>query len=222
MIDLHTHSLFSDGELLPAELCRRMEVLGYEAVAITDHADPSNLDFIVPRVATAASEMNRHFSGIRLIPGVELTHVPPALIPGLARKARELGAIVVVVHGETIVEPVPPGTNRAALLCPDVDVLAHPGLITPEDVKLAAEHGVALEITSRAGHSLSNGHVARLALVVGAPLVLDSDAHAPRDLVPPDFARKVALAAGLTGAHVDQMIERARKIIQRRSEEASF
>jgi histidinol phosphatase-like PHP family hydrolase len=217
MIDLHTHSLFSDGELLPAELCRRMEVLGYEAVAITDHADPSNLDFIVPRLAAAAVQMNRYL-GIRLIPGVELTHVPPELIPGLARKARELGAIIVVVHGETLVEPVPPGTNRAALLCPDVDVLAHPGLITPEEARLSAEHGVSLEITSRAGHSLSNGHVARLAVLIGAPLVLDSDAHAPRDLVPPEFARKVALAAGLTDAHVDQMIEKARKLIQRRSE----
>ena len=30
MIDLHTHTLFSDGELLPSELVRRAEaVLGY-------------------------------------------------------------------------------------------------------------------------------------------------------------------------------------------------
>ena len=55
MIDLHTHTFFSDGELVPAEHLRRVEVLGYEAVAITDHADSSNLDFIsalvIPRIA---------------------------------------------------------------------------------------------------------------------------------------------------------------------------
>ncbi len=50
MIDLHTHSIFSDGELVPAEHLRRVESLGYEAVAITDHADSSNLDFIIPRI----------------------------------------------------------------------------------------------------------------------------------------------------------------------------
>jgi Histidinol phosphatase and related hydrolases of the PHP family len=39
MIDLHTHSIFSDGELIPAELTRRAAVAGYRAMAITDHGD---------------------------------------------------------------------------------------------------------------------------------------------------------------------------------------
>ena len=42
MYDLHTHSILSDGEMLPIELIRRMAVLGYTTVAITDHVDPSN------------------------------------------------------------------------------------------------------------------------------------------------------------------------------------
>jgi hypothetical protein len=50
-----------------------------------------------------------------LIPGVELTSVPPRKIAALAEKARSLGAKWVVVHGETIMEPVAPGTNRAAI-----------------------------------------------------------------------------------------------------------
>lgn len=215
MIDLHTHSLFSDGELLPAELCRRLEVLGYSAVAITDHADASNLDLVVPRIAQAAREMNPHL-GIALVPGVELTHVPPSLIAELAARARVLGALVVVVHGETIVEPVPPGTNRAAIMCPDIDILAHPGLITPEEAELAAQRGVLLEITSRAGHSLTNGHVANLAREAGAKLVLNSDCHAPKDLVMPAFADKVGRAAGLSLAEVDQARENARRLLSRR------
>jgi len=42
LYDLHTHSIISDGEMLPIELIRRMAVLGYTTVAITDHADHSN------------------------------------------------------------------------------------------------------------------------------------------------------------------------------------
>ena len=114
MIDLHTHTFFSDGALVPAEHLRRVEVLGYKAVAITDHADSSNMDFIIPRMIQAAKDLNPLFK-TRLLPGIELTHVPPALIGPLVRKARELGAQVVVVHGETIVEPVAPGTNLAAI-----------------------------------------------------------------------------------------------------------
>ncbi|OQX04970.1 MAG: PHP domain-containing protein, partial [Desulfobulbaceae bacterium A2] len=87
MIDLHTHSLFSDGVLVPAEHLRRVEVMGYEAVAITDHADSSNLDFIIPRLVAAAEALNP-LSRTRLIPGIELTHVPPALIAPLTRRAR--------------------------------------------------------------------------------------------------------------------------------------
>jgi len=37
MIDLHTHSLFSDGELIPSELVSRAAAAGYRAIAITDH-----------------------------------------------------------------------------------------------------------------------------------------------------------------------------------------
>ena len=196
MIDLHTHSLFSDGELVPAEHLRRVEVLGYSAVAITDHADSSNLDFIVPRIVQAAADLNRH-SQTRLIPGIELTHVPPEMLVDLARKARELGARIVVAHGETVMEPVRPGTNRAAIMA-GVDILSHPGFITDEEVRLATERGVFLEITGRKGHSLSNGHVAALAVKHGAKLVVNADAHGPGDFLTARMAEVVALGAGLS------------------------
>ena len=195
MIDLHTHTFFSDGELVPAEHLRRVEVLGYQAVAITDHADSSNLDFIVPRIVKAAADLNQH-SKTRLIPGIELTHVPPALFKELTEAARKLGALVVVAHGETIVEPVCPGTNQAALEA-GVDLLAHPGFITAEQVELAAEKGVLLELSGRKGHSLTNGHVAKLAKQIGAKLTVNADAHGPGDFLTAEMAEKVALGAGL-------------------------
>ena len=86
MIDLHTHSIFSDGELVPAEHLRRVENLGYEAVAITDHADSSNFDFIIPRIVKVAEDLNR-FSRTKLVPGIELTHIPLAMFADLVAQS---------------------------------------------------------------------------------------------------------------------------------------
>jgi putative hydrolase len=213
MIDLHTHSLFSDGELLPSELVRRASVIGCQAVAITDHADSSNLDWVIPRIVRVCGDLNARWK-IRAIPGVELTHLPPDLIASSITQARALGAQIVIVHGETVVEPVPPGTNRQAIGA-GVDILAHPGLIAEEDVALAKRKGVFLEITSRKGHSLTNGHVARLAQKIGALLVLNTDTHAPEDLISRETALKIALGAGLDTKDFEKMRENARKIVDR-------
>ncbi len=195
MIDLHTHTIFSDGELIPAEHLRRVENLGYEAVAITDHADSSNLDFIIPRIVKVAEDLNR-FSKTKLLPGIELTHIPPQMYNELVTEARKLGAKIVVGHGETVMEPVYAGTNLAAILA-GVDILAHPGFITRDEALLAAEKGVFLELTGRKGHSLTNGHVAQIAADTGALLVVNADAHGPGDFMTAKMAETVALGAGL-------------------------
>ncbi len=193
--DFHTHTTLTDGEMIPIELVRRMSVLGYESVAITDHADSTNLEFLIESVMKL-KEMGRAY-GIEVLAGVELTHIPPALIPSIARDSRKLGAEMVVVHGETTIEPVAPGTNYAACTCDDVDILAHPGLITVEDAVAAREHQVALEITSRGGHNRTNGHVAAVGREQGCLLVVDSDAHGPGDLLDKRAKFAVAMGAGL-------------------------
>ncbi len=209
MFDLHCHSVFSDGELIPAELLRRVQVMDYEAIAITDHVDHSNIDFVIPHICRAASALNQ-ISKTRLIAGVEITHVPPIMIPELISRARILGAEIVVVHGETLVEPVEPGTNLAAIKG-GADILAHPGLITAEEVKLAAERGVFLELSARKGHCLANGHVASLARHYGAPLIINSDAHALTDLMTSEFAFRVGLGAGLSKEEVKDIYTIARE-----------
>ncbi|MBE6488516.1 MAG: histidinol phosphate phosphatase domain-containing protein [Methanosphaera stadtmanae] len=192
-IDLHTHSIFSDGELLPSELVRRAHVLGHKAIAITDHVDASNIE-IASKVAEAANDIRDNWD-IEVIPGVEITHVPPEVIDKLANQARKYGAEIIVVHGETIVEPVKPGTNRASAECPEIDIIGHPGLITPEEVQIAVDNDVSLEISARGGHCLGNGHVAKLGLEYGANLVLDTDTHAPGDLISYEIAERIALGA---------------------------
>ena len=217
MIDLHTHSLFSDGVLVVSELVRRAEEMGYQKIGITDHADRSNLDLIIPRVVRATEEINR-YNRIQAIAGIELTHVPPATIGYLAAEARELGAKLVVLHGETIVEPVLPGTNRAGLEA-DIDILAHPGLLTEEEAALAARRGILLEISGRKGHSFTNGHVARVAKAAGAELILNSDAHGPGDLLSREMREKIALGAGLEQRILQQMVRNGENLVRRRHNE---
>jgi putative hydrolase len=212
MIDLHTHSLFSDGELIPSELVRRAEVLGYRAIAITDHVDFSNFQFILENLLKTIEILNETMS-ITVIPGVEITHVSPKKIPQLIELCRKEGAKIVVVHGETLVEPVQPGTNEAAIEG-KADILAHPGLISEREVEMAKENSVFLEITTRKGHSLTNGHVAKLATEIGAPLVINTDTHSPSDLVTREFAVKVGLGAGLTPKQVEECFANSERIIK--------
>jgi histidinol phosphatase-like PHP family hydrolase len=212
MIDLHTHTVFSDGELIPAELARRARVTGYQALAITDHVDHTTMGWVLTNLLPGVKAM-RAFVGLDLLVGVELTHVPPGLISDLTVQAREMGADIVIVHGQTLVEPVEEGTNLAAIEA-GVDVLAHPGLITAEEAALAAERGVALEISTRKGHSLANGHVTVLARAAGARLVINNDAHAPGDLIPAEQRRLIATGAGLTDAECLRAEQVSREIVQ--------
>lgn len=193
-VDLHTHSILSDGELIPAELVRRAMALGHDAIAITDHVDMSTVDMVVNAIVKA-EELSDDY--IKVIPGVEITHVPPGKIAKVAKRAKELGAKWIVVHGETVAEPVMKGTNAAAIACPDVDMLAHPGFITADEMQLAADNGVLIEITGRGGHNITNGHVAALARQYKAKMVINSDAHKPSDLLTEERARIVALGAGI-------------------------
>lgn len=211
--DFHTHSLLSDGELTVLELVRRARVLGYEAIAITDHTGLASLERIISEVSREC-QLAREYWGIAAIPGVELTHLPPEAIPMAAHRAKELGARLVLVHGETPVEPVPPGTNQAALNCSQVNILAHPGLLSREQVALSARNGLYLELSARRGHCLCNGHIAKLALRAGARLLVCSDAHSPEDLLTPDQASLVALGAGLSSAQWRRVVEDSRSLLK--------
>jgi len=213
--DFHTHTTLSDGVLTPIELIRRAHVNGYAAIGVSDHCAQGTLARVIAEVAGDCALAERHW-GIKALVGVELTHAPAEAIAELAAEAKSLGAAYVVVHGETPVEPVVPGTNLAAASSPAVDLLAHPGLMDEETAAAAAENGVFLEITARGGHCLGNGHVLRLALEAGAKVLLSSDAHAPGDLLTPTMALKVVRGAGLTEQEARAVLENnSREFLQR-------
>jgi histidinol phosphatase-like PHP family hydrolase len=204
--DFHTHTFLSDGVLAPIELIRRAHHIGYRVIAITDHVGPGNMEMVLTALIKDCHAASSRWD-ILALPGVEITHAPKDDIDALAREARAMGAKVVNVHGETIVEPVEPGTNLAAAGSRHVDILAHPGLITADEARTASRNGVFLEVSARRGHGFANGHVVRVAQETGARMVLNSDAHAPEDLMTRGFAMKVALGAGLDDEEALALLE---------------
>ena len=213
MIDLHTHTLFSDGELIPAEHIRRAITYGYRAIAMTDHADFTNFEYVITSLQKAkiiAEEWD-----IDIFAGIEITHVPPGQIDKLAKKAKEIGADIVVVHGETIVEPVASGTNRAAIESEYVDILAHPGFITVEEAELAKSTNTYLEITARSGHNRTNGHVAKVAAAAGTKMVCNTDTHRPNDMITKETAYQILTGAGLSDEQAKQAFLNSEEIVKR-------
>jgi len=196
-IEFHSHTIFSDGALLPGGLVWEAAARDHAAIAVTDHADSSNLEEALFAITKYVKEEGATLP-IKVIPGVEISYLAPQLIEKYAKQARELGAKIIIVHGESPVEPVPKGTNHAALKLKSlVDILAHPGWITEEDAKLAALNDIYLELSARKGHLTGNKHVVKMAKKTGAKLLINTDTHSEKDLVTQAQALKIAKASGL-------------------------
>lgn len=212
--DFHSHSFLTDGRLSPTDMWRRADQLLHRALALTDHV---SLEDPAPLLARLRAESAAwEGSPMTTLIGVEISMVPPRKIADVARAARRAGAEIIIVHGETLVEPVPAGTNRAALEATDVDLLAHPGRLSEAEADLARAHDTVLELSTRRGHSLTNGLVAQRALTARADVVVDSDAHDADQLVAFEFAKAVAEGAGLSPVEVQKALSDApRRLLAR-------
>jgi len=209
MIDLHVHSVFSDGELLPSEIARRMAEKGVEAFAITDHADFTNIRFILENLLKILEFRDTY--EIEMLVGIEITHVPPRLIGKAVELALKEGAEIILVHGETIVEPVKEGTNYSAVQ-EEIDILAHPGIIDEKTAEMAKDNKVFLELSARKGHCLANGHIAKMAEIYGYELVINTDTHSPSDIISRREAEDVIKGAGIE--NTTEIFENSRKIVR--------
>jgi histidinol phosphatase-like PHP family hydrolase len=217
MYDLHTHSVFSDGELIPAESARRAQAAGYCGIAITDHADASNLLWIIENQLKFKESFNRYNKNFKVIIGVELTHVLPEEINTLSEKARNYGADIILVHGETVVEPVLKNTNIAAIEA-GVDILAHPGLVTDEEIKLAIKNNVYMELTTRKGHSYTNAYVYKKSLELGCKCVINNDFHSPGDYLSINLINNVLLGLGASDKEIQNILENNKNIFLKKLE----
>ena len=66
LIDMHTHTNYSDGEYSPKELIEKAKIAGINTLAITDHDTLEGL-----------KNIPKNIKGIKVIPGIELTAKVP-------------------------------------------------------------------------------------------------------------------------------------------------
>ena len=221
MFDFHIHVCSSGNRgLLPAEAMRLARCAGFRAVGLLIRGDTSTLDQALPPLLSFVKTASL-YAGIEAFAGIELVHIPPALLPDAVSRARERGASLVVAHGESIpgraVDSAETGTNLAAIEA-GVDILAHPGLITAQDAALAAEKGVRLELSLAPRHALANGHIVRMASRFQCSLVLGSNAATPEDFESPEathaFRKAAALGAGLDAQGLEALHQSERMLVQ--------
>ena len=212
MYDLHIHSLLSDGCLLPSEIARRYEEKGYQIIAITDHSDYSNIKNNVSSIVEFCRRWPKK-ARIKVLPGVELTHIPLEQFRPLVKYCRKQGIRIIVGHGESPVEPALKGTNRQAVLS-GIDILAHPGNISKEDAGLAKERGVFLELTTRKGHSRGNKYAVEMFKTAGVGLAINNDAHTPEDILEPKELKDTALSCGLDQDEISRIYAAEKKFLE--------
>jgi hypothetical protein len=114
--NLHTHSTLSDGELEPAEVCRRYRDAGYDFICLSDHFLPA-YDFPVSDTRTFRTDSFTTILGAEvhvpdtrlgekwhlLANGLPLDFSPPRAgetAAELARRCAAAGAFVTIVHPE--------------------------------------------------------------------------------------------------------------------------
>ena len=115
MIDAHVHIAPGGGGsgLLPAEALRLAALRGFRAVGLIVRSD-GGFDVSLRLLSERVQGLSL-FVNVEAFVGVELVHVPPALLPDAVTEARQAGAELVLVHGESLADAVAEGTNLAAV-----------------------------------------------------------------------------------------------------------
>jgi predicted metal-dependent phosphoesterase TrpH len=117
--DLHTHTVYSDGALAPAELVARAAANGVQVLALTDHDVTDG----VPEAQAAAQQ-----AGITLVPGVEISVTWPdnrsgtSALHGWSNAARGQEPGAAAIHGGR-------GAQTVHVVGLQIDI-THPGLQT--------------------------------------------------------------------------------------------
>lgn len=139
--------------------------------------------------------------------GVQLQHIPPALLNETIQFYRALGISLIGVHGESISDLVENGTNFSAITA-KADILYNPGLIDEKCVELAKENNVFLEISTHPKHAYTNAHIAKLAQKYGAKLVLGSCARTLHEIHSPAMQELILKGACIENHNSYELLQK--------------
>lgn len=217
--DLHMHTDRTDGKATLAEMVRACRERGYAYCAITDHSKALTFagGFDEARVRRSVDEIaavRREVPGIEVLHGLEVDILPDGSLD-LADDALALLDWVNVSLHRTLDQPPAEMTARVlkALDHPAVNAMSHPttrrigqrpGVAADWDTVFAraAARGVAMEINAQPDRVDLPDAQARRAAELGVRIVVDTDAHAVKELDDLRWGMFAARRAGLTKADV--------------------
>jgi putative hydrolase len=211
--DLHAHTDWSDGRASVMEMALAARARGYEYLAITDHSPriPVVNGLGPERLAAQRrliDDANREVEGITILQGIEVDILEDGSLDLPDETLAALDMVIASPHVKLRMER-PAMTERMlrAVQHPHVDVVGHPTGRRPGSrpgaeydfeavFRLAAANGVVMEIDCDPARMDLSPELAALALACGCRVSLDSDAHAPDQLVYVDLGIWMARRAG--------------------------
>jgi putative hydrolase len=212
--DLHSHTDWSDGGASVMEMAQAARARGYEYLAITDHSPRITVvNGLGPERLAAQrrliDEANAQLEGITLLQGVEVDINEDGTLDEPDDALAQLDIVIASPHMKLRMERAAM-TERMlrAVEHPHVDVIGHPTGRRPGSragaeydfsavFAAAAAHGVVMEIDCDPARMDLSPELARLAASLGCRLSLDSDAHAPDQLLYVDLGVWMARRAGV-------------------------
>jgi DNA polymerase (family 10) len=198
--DLHVHSVWSDGKHTIRELADAAKALGYEYIAISDHAWNSKIargldESSIAQQQREIEKVNRELEGFMVLSGIECNIGPDGNLDISDKVLGDLDVVLASVHSDLDM-PLAEMTNRliATLHNEQVDILGHPtGRIIqrrepvqadlPAIFDAAAGQGVSLEINAAPSRLDLSDTNCRMAREHGAQFSVGSDAKAKEDLL---------------------------------------
>ncbi|GAV31587.1 3'-5' exodeoxyribonuclease [Coriobacteriaceae bacterium EMTCatB1] len=192
--DLHVHSVATDGRSTLAQIRDRARDLGYEYVAITDHAERlrmvGGLDLpALERQWEEIDRLNADGQGPRLLKGIELNIDDAGQVDYPPEVLARFDVCIASLHtGWGQPREVATARVLAAMENPHVDVIGHlTGRILRrrEPISLdleavvakAVETGTVLELDAYPDRLDISDVVVRMAVEAGALISVDTDAH---------------------------------------------
>jgi putative hydrolase len=213
--ELHCHTDWSDGGASVLEMASAARARGYEYLAITDHSPRITVvNGLGPERLAAQRRLieqaNLEVEGLTILQGVEVDINEDGSLDEPDEALAQLDVVIASPHVKLRMEPAAM-TERMlrAVEHPHVNVIGHPTGRRPGSrqgasydfeavFRAAAAHGVAMEIDCDPARMDLSPELAQLAASLGCRLSLDSDAHAPDQLLYVDLGLWIARRAGIS------------------------
>ena len=198
--ELHCHSTWSDGKATIMEMAETAMERGYHTLAITDHSISLGIGngLSIERLQEQRKEIEKARKKLgdklQLLHGTELEIKADATLDFPDEILEWLDIVVASLH-VSMRQKREQVTKRmlTAIENPHVDIIAHPtNRLLPDregaDLDMeriftaAAKHGTAMEINANPKRLDLDDVLARRALAMGIPLVINTDAHRPEHM----------------------------------------